>query len=183
MAIAEALLTAEDFYLLPDKGRHTELVRGRIATMNMPTPRHGQICSKTNRIVGAFLDQNLIGHLVTNDSGMITERNPDTVRGMEVAFYSFQTIPPGPLPEGYLQEAPDLVFEVRSAGDRWKKILGKVAEYLNAGVQAVCVLDQQIETAHVYYADLPVRIFQVEEDLVIPEVLGEFPAKVKRFFE
>jgi Uma2 family endonuclease len=102
---------------------------------------------------------------------------------MDVAFYSFQKLPPGPLPEGYLQEAPDLVFEVRSAGDRWKKILGKVAEYLNAGVQAVCVLDQQTETAHAYYADLPVRIFQAEEDLVIPEVLGEFHAKVKRFFE
>ena len=88
MATAEALLTAEEYALMPDNGRPTELVRGRIISMNMPYPRHGQICCKIGRIVGNFVDENDFGHFVTNDSGIVTERNPDTVRGADAAYYS-----------------------------------------------------------------------------------------------
>ena len=40
MATAEALLTAEEYYLLPDDGQPTELVRGRVVPVNMPSPSH-----------------------------------------------------------------------------------------------------------------------------------------------
>ena len=151
--------------------------------MNMPFPRHGQICSKIDRFVGNYADEHKLGHVVTNDSGMATERDPDTVRGMDVAFYSYQQIPPGPLPEGYLTVPPKLVFEVRSPWRRWREILAKVAEYLNAGVEAVCVLDPGPQTAHVFYADQPTRVFGPEEDLIFPDILGDFRIPVHRFFE
>jgi Uma2 family endonuclease len=121
--------------------------------------------------------------VVTNDSGVVTERDPDSVRGADVAFYSFALIPPGPLPRGYLSVAPELVFEVRSPGDRWSQIHAKVAEYLEAGVKVVCVLDEQTQQAHVFTADQPPRILKADEELTLPEVLGEFRVLVRRFFE
>src|SRR5207247_6258383 len=102
--------------------------------LNVSTPRHGEICVKVVRILGRFLDDNDVGHLVSNDSGVVTERDPDTVRGGDVAFYSYERVPRGPLPRGYLQVVPELVFEVRSPTDRWGQILTKVGEYLEAGV-------------------------------------------------
>ena len=66
----------------------------------------------------------------------------------------------GPLPQGYLDVPPDLVFEVRSEHDRWAKVTEKVAEYLNAGVPVVVVLDPDTETARVHYADAPEVILQ-----------------------
>src|SRR5260370_19824811 len=158
MAIAEALLTAEEFRLLPDNGRSMELVRGRIVFMNLPAPRHGQICNKIGRYVGNFADDHDKGHVVTNDSGMVTERNPDTVRGADVSFYSYAKVPRGPLPEGYLPVPPNAVFEIRSPGDRWALIHIKVGEYLNAGVTVVCVLDSVPQTMHIYHADRPDQI-------------------------
>lgn len=128
MSTIEALLTAADYARLPDKGRPTELVRGRIVTMNPPVPRHGQICGKVDRIVGEFTEEHDLGHCLTNDSGVLTRNNPDTVRGADIAFYSYTKVPKGPLPRGYLPVPPDLIFEVRSEDDRWKKILTKVAD-------------------------------------------------------
>src|ERR671927_217932 len=94
----EPLLTAEQYARLPDTGVPTELVRGKVVEMNVPTPRHGQICSKVDRLVGNFADEHRLGHVVVNDSGVVTERDPDTVRGADAAFYSYARVPPGPLP-------------------------------------------------------------------------------------
>jgi Uma2 family endonuclease len=78
---------------------------------------------------------------------------------------------------------PELVFEVRSYSERWPKLLTKVAEYLNAGVTAVCVLDEQSQSALVYTADEPVRIVASSAELTLPEVFADFRVSVSRFFE
>ncbi len=183
VAVAEDLMTAEAFLRLPSDGRPKELVRGRVVYMNVPAPRHGQICSKVDRIVGNFADEHNLGHVVANDSGVRTERGPDTVRGADVAFYSYSRVPPGPFPGGYLPVVPELIFEVRSPTDRWSTILAKVAEYLEAGVTVVCVLDQMTERCHVYRNEPEIQEFRTEEELTIPDVLPEFRVVVRRFFE
>ncbi len=86
------LLTAEQYAQLPDSGRQTELIRGRVVEMNMPFPRHGQVCATASYIVKSFVDKYDFGHVVGNDSGVVTERNPDSVRGADVAFYSYARV-------------------------------------------------------------------------------------------
>ena len=90
----------------------------------MPPPgrRHGQVCAQVGYLLRRFLEEHELGHVLSNDSGVITERGPDTVRGPDIAFYSYDRIPKGPLPPSYGPEIPELVFEVRSPGDRWRKI-------------------------------------------------------------
>src|SRR5262245_32327259 len=94
----DVLLTAEDYEKLPDPGVPTELVRGKVVEMSRPTMRHGEICSKIDRIVGNFVDDQQIGRVVCNDACIITERGPDTVRGAGVAYYSYSRVPKGPAP-------------------------------------------------------------------------------------
>lgn len=183
MATAELLLTAEQYRLLPDNGQPTELVRGRIVPVNVPGLRHGQVASKIDRIVGSFAEERELGHIVTCDSGIITERDPDTVRGADVAFYSYSRVPRGPLPQGYAPVPPELVFEVRSPTDRWRDVLAKVVEYLDAGVSVVCVADPGTETMRVYRIDRQDEVIPPDGDLTIPEVLGAFRVPVRRFFE
>ncbi len=181
--VAEPLLTAEQFRRLPDDGRRRELVRGKVVTMSVPTPRHGQICSKIVRIVGRYLDADDRGQLVSNDSGVQTERNPDTVRGVDVGFFSYERVPRGPLPDGYLDAVPELVFEVRSSSDRWVRVVAKAAEYLNAGVSYVCILDPETRTIHLYGADQPTRDIGPDDEFTLPDLLPGFHAPVRAFFE
>lgn len=183
MATTETTLTAEDFRLLPDDGALTELYRGQVIDVNLPSPRHGQVCGSVVYVLRQFLEQRNLGRVVSNDSGIITEKNPDTVRGADVAFYSYTRVAKGPLPAGYLNVAPELVFEVFSPSDRWSDLLAKVAEYLKAGVTIVCVLDPDAETAHVFRADRPVQILMSDHELALPDVLADFRTIVARFFE
>jgi Uma2 family endonuclease len=181
-AAATVPLTAEEFGGRPDPGYPEELVQGRIVTMPPPTPRHGQICSRVDRLMGAFADEHDLGHVLCNDSGVVTGRDPDTVRGADVSFYSYAKVPRGRLPKGYLEVAPDLVVEVRSADDRWRDILAKVNEYLDAGVRVVIVLDHEPESAYIFRADQPPQALGSDEELMIPELLGDFRVPVRRFF-
>jgi Uma2 family endonuclease len=183
MATVETLLTAKEYWLMPDNGQPTELVRGRIVPVNMPAPRHGQVCAKVAYLLQRYLEDDDLGHVASNDSGVQTEHDPDTVRGADVSFYSYSQFPKGPLPLGYLEVSPRVVFEVKSTSDRWAQVLAKVAEYLEAGVVVVCVLDPQTDTAHVYRADQPAQILQANDELALPDVLGSFRVVVRRFFE
>jgi Uma2 family endonuclease len=182
MATATDLLTAEEFGSRPDPGYPEELIHGRIVTMPPPTPRHGQVCSKVDRLMGTFADENDLGHVLCNDSGVITERDPDTVRGADVAFYTYAKIPRGKIRKGYLDVVPDLVVEVRSDGDRWGDVEAKVKEYLDAGVTVVIILDPEPERAHVFRSDQPPRVLGPDEELTIPDLLGDFRVPVRRFF-
>jgi Uma2 family endonuclease len=183
MAIADSLMTAEEFGSTDDGGLLTELVRGKVVAMNMPGSLHGLICGNAYFILRQFADQYDLGRVLVNDTGVITERNPDTVRGADVAFYSYSRYPKGPLPQGYLGVAPEIVFEVRSPSDRWPRILQKVAEYLAAGVSAVLVIDPSSRSLHVYRVETPPRILAEKDELLLPELHPEFRVAVGRFLE
>jgi hypothetical protein len=70
-----------------------------------------------------------------------------------------------------------------SPSDRWPKVLAKVAEYLDAGTTVVIVLDDQRRLAHVYRADGTTRVLGADEELTIPDLLGDFHVRAGRFFE
>jgi len=183
MATSIGLMTAQEYLHLPDDGRPTELVRGEVLTMNPPSSRHGQICSRLARIIGNFAEEHDLGHVLTNDSGVITSRDPDTVRGADVAFYSYDKVSKGPLPQGYLTVPPDIVFEVLSPSERRGAVLAKVAEYLEAGVGTVCVLDDESGRIDLYFAEQPSETLFSDEELTFPSLLSEFRIPVGRFFE
>jgi Uma2 family endonuclease len=184
MATIESLLTAEQLAALPDDGRYTELVRGRIVDVNPPAFWHGYICARLGRFVGNFVDEHDLGWVVGNDSGVITERDPDTVRGADLAFYSFQRIPKGAMPKkGYPNVRPELVFEVRSPGDTWAELLAKAAEYLKAGVVIVCLIDPVAQRAMILDNDNPPRTLGKDDLLTLPQVLPGFELPLTRLFE
>jgi Uma2 family endonuclease len=183
MATLARLLTAEEYALLSDNGQPTELVHGEVVDVNLPTPRHGEICVQTAYLLRRYLEGKPLGRVVGNDSGVVTERDPDTVRGADVAYYSFQRVPRGPLPKGYLSVVPELVFEVRSITDRWPNIHSKVAEYLQAGISVVCVLDEQTQAAWVFPADQPPQELKGDAELTLPDLLPDFRIPIRQFFE
>ena len=182
--VSEKLLSAEEYLeVAAEDERPTELVRGRIIDITPPFFPHGRTCSRVDRLIGGYVEERGLGHVVCNDSGVVTERNPDTVRGADFAFYSYARLPKEPVPQRYPSVAPDLVIEVRSPNDRWGQILAKVAEYLEAGAGVVCVLDPQTETARVFRPDGDIAILAGDQELAFPDVLGELRVPLRRLFE
>jgi Uma2 family endonuclease len=185
MATAEMLdlMTAEEFAKRPDPGYPEELVRGKVVARSVPDRRHGFVCCRSVLILGNFVEARDLGRVLCNSSGVITERGPDSVRGADVAYYSYSRLAKGKLPSGIGPEVPELIVEVCSQNDRWLEILDKVAEYLSAGVLVVIVLDPEPQFAHIFTADSPPRTLKTDEELVVPGILEEFRVRVGEFFE
>lgn len=183
MATIETLLTAEEYLRLPDDDdRPTELVRGRIVTLNLPSFRHGKFCARVSRLLGNYAEEHDLGHVLSNDAGVVTQRDPDSVRGPDVSFYSFSRVPNGADPTGYPSVVPEVAVEVRSPTDRWAKILEKVSEYLNAGVDLVYVVDAQSQSVIGYTADQASVTLQGDDELTFPPPLGGLRISVRRVF-
>jgi Uma2 family endonuclease len=159
------------------------LVQGKAISIPPPDRLHGYVCGQAYFLLRLFVSEHNLGRVLSNDSGVITERDPDSVRGADVAYYSFERLARGPLATGYGPEIPELVIEVRSAHDRWGKVLEKVMEYLAAGVLVVVVLDPGSRTAHVVGADQAPRTLGPDDALTFPGLLEGFSARVGAFFD
>ncbi|MBM3983014.1 MAG: Uma2 family endonuclease [Planctomycetes bacterium] len=134
-----ALLTAEEFFAQPDPldGSKQELVRGKVVTMPGPDIEHGEVQANIAFLFKAFLNQTPIGREMT-ESGAVTDRKPDTVRGPDLRYSSKERLPLDNRVVGYHTEAPDLCVEIVSPSNSMKGLKAKAKEYLFAGVRLDC---------------------------------------------
>lgn len=149
----------------------------------MPLQQHGKVCNRAAFLLTQFVDAGDLGHVTTNDSFVKTTSNPDRVWGADICFFTYERLPKGPIPEGLLPVAPDLIIEVRSPSEGWNDVFIKVGEYLTANVRAVVVLDMTTLSASVYRTDEFQQIFDNGDDLSIADVLPGFAVPVRKFFE
>jgi Uma2 family endonuclease len=183
MSTAEKLLTAEEYSKIAHEYERSELVRGEIVPMTPPGFRHGRVLLRAGYLLQRFLDDHDVGRVAGGDAGVITERDPDTVRGGDVLFYGYERLPADRDPAGYPDVAPHIAFEVRSPSNRWSEIHQKVGEYLGAGVDCVCVLLPENRTAHLFYPEADPVVLQADDELTLPAPLDGFRVPVRRFFE
>jgi Uma2 family endonuclease len=179
---ARKLITAEEFFRMPEPadGSRQELIRGVVVTMPPPGGRHGACCSKINRRLGNFVEDQRSGTVFANDTGFVTERDPDTVRGPDVSYWSRERLPE--VPEGYIEIAPDLAVEVVSPGDHFSRVQKKVRHYLTRGVRMIWVVDPEDRSVTVYRSEEQIRILQETAVLSGEDVLPGFSVPVADLF-
>jgi Uma2 family endonuclease len=182
MSVTVRLLTAEEFAKRYG-GERVELVLGEVEEQPLQFPKYGKICATASRLLGNHVFKQQLGHVIFNDSFVQTTTNPDTVRGADICYFSYERLPRGEVPEGVLPQTPDLIVEVRSPSDNWSKIYTKVSEYLGSGVRVVIVLDAATTSASVYRPEELQQIFHNGDELTVPDVLPGFTVTVRRLFE
>ncbi len=134
------LMTAEEF-MAADLGEGTfELVRGKVIEIPPPMPQHGRVCVNTGFALESYGRQSGLGYVLSNDSAVLTERGPDTVRGLEVCFYSHARWPRSQVGTTLPPVPPDLAVEVASPTTRPATLFRRVGECLEAGVSLVWVV-------------------------------------------
>jgi Uma2 family endonuclease len=84
--VEEQVLTLEEYLTMTDDGRRTELVRGRILELPPTNDWHGVVCNLISRRLGNWVEDRNLGRTVSNDSGIVTRRGPDTLRGADLAY-------------------------------------------------------------------------------------------------
>jgi Uma2 family endonuclease len=176
-------ITAEEFLGMDlGEGSH-ELVRGEIVDMPPAMELHGRVCFKIGFHLEVYGHRTGYGYVLTNDTAVVTERAPDTVRGADVIFFSRARRPESELASRLSLIPPDLVVEVLSPSNRAGEILEKIAEYLNAGVLMVWIVHPEDRTVAIYRPDDPMPAFYRDTDVIedLPELPG-FRCAVSEFF-
>ena len=165
------LLTAEEYFDLPADGRRTELVRGKVIEMSQPSWEHGGIGAWLSYLMQTYLLNKGIGRPFV-EAGVQTERGPDTVRGPDAFFCSYERLPADqPRPRRIPDIAPEVVFETLSPSNRQGHILRKTAEYLDAGVLCVVVINPVRRTAVLYHPDAEPTFLRGDDRLALPAPL------------
>lgn len=180
MATATALLTAEQF-AKKDFGPWAELVRGEVVQMPRPEQQHGLVCVNIVYPLETWSRRDERGYVIANDAGVVTERNPDTVRGPDVMFIPMDRCPKQRLPRG-IDIVPSLAVEVMSPSDRWKQLLKKVGEYLERGVSEVWIVDPKKRQVHIYRPDDEPTVLTEDVTIRSEAVLPGFECEVREFF-
>lgn len=177
------LLTAEQFADLPEPtdGSQQELVRGKVFVMPPPSGYHGAVCSRIVRRLSTWIEDRELGILTSNVSGVLLERDPDTVRAPDIAFFSKEQLPNFPR-TGYPAVPPDLAIEVLSPSDVFLRMLGKVEMYLRVGVRLVWVIVPEDNGVSVHVPDAPVRVLTADDVLDGGTVLPGFTCPVRQLF-
>jgi Uma2 family endonuclease len=180
----KALLTAEEFMERYDGERWYELVRGEVVQLSPPNFEHGYICLNIGSILRDYAKRSGLGAAVGNDAAVRTTRDPDTLRGADVAYYTYDRFPRTERKAVIPKVAPDLAVEVNSPSNRPGETRQKVTEYLNAGVLMVWVVDPESRTVSIERPNGAEPIVLNETDILenLPELPG-FRCLVSEFFE
>ena len=179
--VSNKLITAEELLLMPKvDGRRFELIRG-VLIEKMPTgDPHGESVSLTGYALTHYARSNRYGVIRTGEPGYRLDRDPDTVRAPDVAWFA-----PGRLPRGtrgYPEIAPDLAVEIKSPGNSWPEMTAKAYMWLCYGSQQVWLGDPETVSVRIYRPNAAPVILGQDDLIDGGDLLPGFSIPVRDLF-
>ena len=183
-AVPPALITADEFLEMARiPGRRFELIRGVLTEKDVPTgDPHSSTVIRTGSVVLQYTDATDYGEARSGEPGYRLERDPDTVRAPDVAWFAPGRIPPGTT--GFPDLTPDLCIEVASPSNsrRDRLLSDKALMWLDFGAREVWVLNPEDTTVTRYRPGLPPVILGEDDTLDGGELLPGFGVPVWQLF-
>ena len=176
------LLTADDLLRLSSQGVRGELVRGVLHETMAAGVNHGRVVVKLVLLLGAFIMPRRLGTLLASDTGVLLERDPDTVREPDIAYISSERLPIGEDVPGYSEIVPDLVIEVVSPSNSLREVGDKALMWLEHGVRLAWIVHPVARTVDVYHPDGKILTLTENDTLDGGNVLPGFTCQVSDVF-
>ena len=177
------LLTATDLLRLAGEGVRGELIRGVLHETMMTGVEHGEIVINLGTELRNFIKPRKLGRLTGSDTGVRLERDPDTVRGPDIAYFSASRLPLDARIPGYAEVVPDLVVEVVSPNDTRREVAAKARMWLRYDVRLVWVVLPQTRSVDVYRPGHAVVTLTEQDTLDGQDVLPGFTCAVSAVFD
>lgn len=174
-------MTFEEAARLDPDATAGEIDEGEWVPVPKNTWRHGVTLSNIVFLLKLYARANAGFSVSAADPGVKLARDPDVLRGPDVAVVRSERVPTGKGVDGWLDGAPDLAVEVVGDGQTVTGMLKKAAQYLSAGAKAVWVVDADPRQVAVITAH-GVAVLEAAETLDGADVLPGFSCRVEEFF-
>jgi Uma2 family endonuclease len=138
-----------------------------------PTVAHGIVCKNVVVLLDRWAEAHDSAFVVCNDSGMLTEHGPDTVRGPDVFLFRESERDSLIGVDGYLHGPPLLVVEVLSPRDRWQDVIAKIDEYFSAGTKEVWIVEPELRQIQ-QQRMVPPPLIHRDDDQLSTDILPGF---------
>ena len=175
------LMTAEELLMMPKiDGRRFELIRGVLVEKMPVGDPHCEAVALTSATMVNYARSNRYGVVRTGEPGYRLDREPDTVRAPDVAWFA-----PGRLTRGvrgFPEMAPDLAIEVKSPSNSWPEMAAKAQMWLCYGSQQAWVGDPETITVRVYRPNAAPLILGADDILNGGDLLPGFSVPVRDLF-
>ena len=182
--IGEKLLTADQFLTLCEKGVFKgELVKGVVRATVSAGAEHGEIAATIATEFINHIRPRRLGRVAASDSGVRLERDPDTVREPDVAFFSADKLPLDVRVRGYYEVVPDLVVEIVSPNDSPEYVAQRVGMWHGFGVLLVWALYPVTRTVAVHPLNGTALLYTDNDILDGGAVLPDFQCAVRDIFD
>ena len=181
---AERPLTADDLLRMDADGLRGELIRGVFCETMPPGKIHAIVVGNLGFFLKAFVRPRRLGIVAPSEMGVWIERDPDTVRAPDIAFFSAEQDPPGvEILPGYSRNVPVLVVEVRSPNDSLAYMREKALMWLRHGARMVWNVHPDSRTVDVYRRGHSTITLEEGDELDGYDVIPGFACKISEVFE
>ncbi len=176
------LITAEEFLVL-STDKPCELVRGEVVEFEFSTMAHGAVCAQLGYFLSQWERQHQADVAITcNNSGIVLNRNPDTVRGPDLQVIPRGRLTDRRLPVGYLTIPPLIAIKVRDVWDRTSTLFERVVEFLEFGVNEAWIVCPKSKMVFIHRDNEETTVFQGSDILTSPQLPG-FECPLHKLFE
>ena len=141
-----ALLTYDDYCLIPDDGKRYEVIHGELYMSPSPIIRHQSILVNLTILLGTYVKKAKTGRMLVAPMDVILSEH--NVVQPDVLFISTENR--SIITDKNVQGAPDLLVEILSEGNRRHDEVVKRKLYEAFGVKEYWVIDPVLETIKVF---------------------------------
>jgi len=180
--LQRASLTAAEFERIADSLGPAELIRGEVVALSPAGFEHSRIVVRVAMLLELWARRAKKGRVLAGEASSVVENKPDTVRGADVAYISYERVPRDQGPRGFLRVPPELVVEVRGERQGWVELREKATQYLAFGVDRVWIIDPEFRQVHVFRANAETACLSEKESLVDEDLLPGFSCDVSELF-
>lgn len=178
------LMTADELLEMERvPGKRYELIRGVLTEKEVATgDPHAATVLRAGSVVLQYTDATDYGDARAGEPGYKLERDPDTVRAPDIAWFAPGRIPTGTT--GFPELTPDLCIEVASPSNtrRDRLLSDKARMWLDFGAREVWVLNPDDTTVTRYRSGVPPITLGEDDVLDGDDLLPGFSVAVWQLF-
>lgn len=180
------LMTVDEFLALPDDGMERMLIQGILweKPMTRRNRWHSWIEARIAYLLWVWLETQPRprGQVFSGEVGCLLRRSPNTVVGIDVAYFSDEIASREPADTRLVDGPPLLAVEILSPSDKLEEVTARVDEYLAVVVPVVWVVDPHFQTVTVYRPSAPPEMFTGERELTAEPHLPGFRTTASTIF-